>query len=46
MVLLKRKLYFSEDPEGGPTFSRGLGSNYFQGGGGLNAYSYGNPYNL
>ena len=32
MVLLQRKLYFSKDPEGVPTFSRG--SKLFPGGGG------------
>ena len=32
MVLLQRKLYFSKDPEGVPTFSRG--SKFFPGGGG------------
>ena len=38
MVLLQRKLYFSKDPEGGPTFSRGGGgggSNFFKMGGGV-----------
>ena len=37
MVLLQIKLYFSKDPEAGPTFSRG---------GDPNAYFYRNPYNL
>ena len=49
MVLLQRKLYFSKDPEGGPTFSRGGGggSNFFKmGGGGQNANFSRNPYNL
>ena len=32
MVLLQRKLYFSKDSEGGPTFHRE--SYFFQGGGG------------
>ena len=40
---LQRKLYFSKDPEGGPTFFRGF--NFFPGGG-PNANFYRNPYNL
>ena len=41
MVLLKKKLYFSKDPEGVQLFP-GAGG----GGGGPNAYFYRNPYNL
>ena len=45
MVLLQRKLYYSKDQEGGPTFSGGF--NFFQGGGcGQNANFYRNPYNF
>ena len=36
MVLLQRKLYFSNDPEGSYIFQKGGGSNFFQGGGGPN----------
>ena len=34
MVLLQRKLYFSNDPKGSYNFQGGGGSNFFQGGGG------------
>ena len=45
MVLLQRKLNFSTDPEGAPTFSRGGGGQLFSGGGGgPNANFYRNLY--
>ena len=43
MVLLQRKLYFSKDPEGGPTFPRGVPTFSRDG---PNANFYRNPYNL
>ena len=46
MVLLLRKLYlyFTKDPEAVHYFPGGGVSNFFQGGGGPNAYFYRNPY--
>ena len=45
MVLFRRKLYFSKDPEG--VQHKGGGVPKFQGGGGSpNANFYRNPYNL
>ena len=44
MVLLQRKLYFPNNPEGVHHFR--VGSNLFQGEGGANANFYRNAYNF
>ena len=45
MVLLQRKLYFSNDPEGVQHFPVG-GGELLPGGWGPNTYFYRTPYNL